>query len=158
MKLRLRKTQRKHRVKRKTQRQKGGNNLIVKYDDTLVQGQEFEKSKTVSEPSIEFTKTGKLYTLVMWDPDVPPQAQPGFVHWLVTNIQSPLDIQKNQVLEYKSPEPPFGTHRYYFGLFEQQRQISPKQPDRIGFDIYKFVKENNLKEIFKVYMTVSANA
>lgn len=157
MKLRLRKTQRKRRVKRKTsKRQKGGNSLIVKYDDILVQGQELEKTKTVSTPSIKFPTTGKLYTLVMWDPDVPPISQPGFVHWIVTNLQSQNNIHNNQLLEYKGPNPPSGTHRYYFGLFEQQGHILVQQPERPNFDINIFVKENNLKKISEAFMKVSA--
>lgn len=155
MKLRLRKTLRRSRVKRKTRRQKGGNNLIVKYNGVLVKGQQLKKSETVSAPSVKFSKTGKLYTLIMWDPDVPSQSQPAFLHWLVINIQSPNDIQNNQVLEYKGPEPPSGTHRYYFGLYEQQRQIAPNQPERSNFNIKQFINENNLINPSEVFMKVA---
>ena len=155
-----RKTQRLKRakkVKRKTHKKyMGGNQLIVKYENIPIQGQRLEKDKTVSAPSVEFTKTGKLYSLVMWDPDVPPQIQPGFVHWLVTNLQSQNDIKNNQVLEYKGPAPPSGIHRYYFGLFEQHGHILPKQPERQEFSINQFVKENNLKMISSVFMRVAA--
>lgn len=133
----------------------GGNQLIVKYQNIPIQGQKLNKKDTVSAPSVEFSKTGKLYTLIMWDPDVPSQSQPAFLHWLVTNIQSPNDIQNNQVLEYKGPEPPSGIHRYYFGLFEQQRQIAPKQPERPNFDIKQFINENNLIKPSEVFMKVA---
>jgi phosphatidylethanolamine-binding protein (PEBP) family uncharacterized protein len=134
----------------------GGNQLIIKYDTIPIQGQKLEKNKTVSAPSVEFSKTGKMYTLVMWDPDVPPQIQPGFVHWLVTNLQSQNDILNNQVLEYKGPNPPSGTHRYFFGLFQQPGTISPQQPNRTQFSIDEFVKENNLELEYQVFMKVAA--
>ncbi len=155
--MKLRKTQKRKRNKRKTSRRyMGGNQLIVKYDNIPIQGQRLEKDRTVSAPNIEFQNTGKLYTLVMWDPDVPPQIQPGFVHWLVTNLQNQNDIQNNQVLEYKGPAPPSGIHRYYFGLFEQQGHINPQQPDRQKFSIDQFVRENNLKKVSDVFMKVAA--
>lgn len=157
MKPRTKKTKNRKKINRKTARRYvGGNQLIVKYDMVTVQGQKLEKSKTVSVPSVEFSKTGKMYTLVMWDPDVPPQIQPGFVHWLVTNLQSQNDILNNQVLEYKGPAPPSGVHRYFFGLFEQQGHISPQQPERANFCIDRFVKENNLQKVNEVFMKVAA--
>lgn len=134
----------------------GGNQIVVKYDNVPIQGQNLEKDRTVSAPGVEFTKTGKLYTLVMWDPDVPPQSQPGVAHWIATNLQSPYDIPNNQLLEYKGPNPPSGIHRYYFGLFEQNRHISVKQPERPKFSINHFVEENNLKMISNVFMKVAS--
>lgn len=157
MAFRTRKTLRRKRLKRKTiKKYMGGNQLIIKYDTVPIQGQKLEKNKTVSAPSVEFSKTGKLYTLVMWDPDVPPQIQPGFVHWLVTNLQSQNDILNNQVLEYKGPNPPSGTHRYFFGLFQQTGTISPQQPNRTQFSIDEFTKENNLELVYQVFMKVAA--
>jgi phosphatidylethanolamine-binding protein (PEBP) family uncharacterized protein len=155
--MKFRKTQKRKRNKRKTfRRYMGGNQLIVKYDNIPIQGQRLEKDRTVSAPNIEFQNTGKLYSLIMWDPDVPPQIQPGFVHWIVTNLQSQNDIQNNQVLEYKGPNPPSGIHRYYFGLFEQQGHIKPKQPERPNFNIDSFIKENDLKKVSEVFMKVRA--
>jgi phosphatidylethanolamine-binding protein (PEBP) family uncharacterized protein len=157
MKFRLRKTQKRKRIKRKTfRRHMGGNQLVVKYDNIPIQGQRLEKDRTTSAPTIEFQNTGKLYTLVMWDPDVPPQAQPGFVHWLVTNLQSQNDIPDKQVLEYKGPAPPSGVHRYFFGLFEQQGTISPQQPERPHFSINSFIRQNNLTKVYEVFMKVAA--
>lgn len=154
---RTRKTHRKKKLKRKTvKKYMGGNQLVIKYDTIPIQGQKLEKSKTASAPSVEFSKTGKMYTLVMWDPDVPLQIQPGFLHWLVTNIQSPNDIQQNQALEYKGPSPPSGVHRYFFGLFQQTGTISPQQPNRTQFSKDKFVKDNNLELVHQVFMKVAA--
>lgn len=149
-----RKTTKHKKNKRKTRKQKGGNGLDVFYNTIKVAGQELSKDITQVRPTVKFPTTGKLYTLVMWDPDVPPQIQPGFVHWLVTNLQSQNDIYKNQVLEYKGPAPPSGIHRYYFGLFEQQGHIFVKQPERPNFSIDMFVKENDLRKTYDVFMKV----
>jgi phosphatidylethanolamine-binding protein (PEBP) family uncharacterized protein len=141
--------------RRKTRKQKGGNGLDVFYNNIKVAGQELPKDITQVRPTVKFPTTGKLYTLVMWDPDVPPQIQPGFIHWLITNILSPNDIYKNEVLEYKGPAPPSGIHRYYFGLFEQDGHINLKQPERQNFSINEFIKNNNLRKVTDIFMKVS---
>jgi phosphatidylethanolamine-binding protein (PEBP) family uncharacterized protein len=160
MKFKIRKTfRRKHRNRRKTRRLRGGNRLEVFYDNQQLVGQELPKPLTQMKPSVKFPTTGKLYTLVMWDPDVPEQSQPSFVHWIATNLEGPNDIMDNQLLEYVGPNPPKGkAHRYFFSLFEQQGHIRPQQPERPNFSIDEFVNENNLKEVSRVYMLVSANA
>ncbi len=149
-------------TKHRRRTRKGGHNLnlIVRYGSTHIAGQELSKQETQSQPSVQFTPiAGKIYTLVMWDPDVPHQIQPGFVHWIVTNIQSPTNIPLNILLEYKGPSPPSGTHRYFFGLFEQlSGQIMPNAPPNTKFSIDRFIKDNNLREVAKVFMKVSANA
>jgi phosphatidylethanolamine-binding protein (PEBP) family uncharacterized protein len=158
MKLKIKKTfRRKHRnTKHRTRRNQKGSahTLQVFYGDTQVSGQELPKNRTQTPPSIRFPTTGKLYTLVMWDPDVPPQAQPGFVHWIATNLQSHTDIKNNQVLPYKGPAPPSGIHRYFFGLFEQPGHISLKQPERQNFSIDNLIGDNHLIRILEVYMKV----
>lgn len=146
----------KYKKRRKTRKQKGGNGLDVFYNTIKVAGQELPKDTTQMKPTVKFPTTGKLYTLVMWDPDVPPQIQPGFIHWLITNLQSPNDIYKNQVLEYKGPAPPSGIHRYYFGLFEQQGHISIQQPERQNFSIDILIRENDLRKVSEVFMKVSS--
>jgi phosphatidylethanolamine-binding protein (PEBP) family uncharacterized protein len=164
MKLKIKKSlRRKQRnTKRNTKRRqiKGGSiNFSVTYASQLVTGQEFTKNNTQLRPQVKFSAApNKLYTLVMWDPDVPPQAQPGYAHWIVINLQSQNDINTNQLLDYTGPAPPpnTGVHRYYFGIFEQQGHITPQQPSRQQFDIINFVKENKLVEASKVFMTISA--
>ena len=162
MKLRISKSRRRTRrnTKKRTQRRiRGGiSQLEVFYGTTQVARQELSKQLTQSEPAVKFpnTNTTKLYTLVMWDPDVPPQGQSGFVHWIAINLKSPNDISNNQLLDYKGPSPPSGTHRYYFGIFEQIGTISPKQSERAKFSIEQFVKENNLRKVAEVFMKVSA--
>ena len=155
MKPRSRRT-RKRSIKRKTiRRYGGGNGLIVKYNNNILSGQSFKRSETVSQPSIEFTRTGKKYSLIMWDPDA---SNPSFLHWLVINLENQNQIREKEILNYFGPKPPSGTHHYYFGLFEQQNTIQIHPPERPGFNINEFTKENSLKEIAKVYMTVTANA
>jgi len=158
MKLKIRKTfRRKHKNNRRTRRrQKRGNSLEVSYDNIQLSGQELSRSLTQSEPSIKFPTTDKLYTLGMWDPDVSPQIQPGVVHLLVTNLKSQNNIESNEVLSYKGLAPPSGIHRYFFGLFEQQGHISVKQPERTNFNIYEFIRDNNLKKVSDTFMRVRA--
>lgn len=146
-------------IKRKTNRHHRGSsqeNFIVEFDGIRVAGQEFTKAKTVSQPSIKFPTSDNLYTLIMWDPDVPPQSQPGWAHWIAINLQSPNDIFKNQLLPYMGPSPPSETHRYFFGLFIQHNTINPQQPSRANFNINKFIIENNLEKKESVFMKVSA--
>jgi|688.fasta_scaffold1170546_1 phosphatidylethanolamine-binding protein (PEBP) family uncharacterized protein len=158
MKLRSRRTRKrslKRRHTRPIRRSRGGNSLVVKYDNVNVIGQQFKKYETVSQPSIEFPVTNKKYSLVMWDPDSP---NPSFLHWLVINLENQNQIREKEILNYFGPNPPSGTHHYYFGLFEQQNTIQIHPPDRTNFNINEFLAENNLKEVSRVYMTVSANA
>jgi phosphatidylethanolamine-binding protein (PEBP) family uncharacterized protein len=159
MKLKIRKTHKRKRRNTRCKSQKrlkgAARQLEVFYDNEQLSGQELPRSLTQSTPTIKFPTTGELYTIVMWDPDVPPQIQPGFVHWIVTNLQSQNDIHNNQVLEYKGPAPPSGIHRYFFGLFEQQGHINPQQPERPNFIIDEFVKDNNLRKVSEVFMKVA---
>jgi phosphatidylethanolamine-binding protein (PEBP) family uncharacterized protein len=154
-------THRKKNKRRCHRTRRGGQtpNLIVRYDSTHLAGQELTKQETQIQPSVDFSSVpGRLYTLIMWDPDVPQQIQPGFVHWIITNIQSPKDIASNTLLPYKGPSPPSGTHRYYFGLFEQTSgPLSILVPPNTKFSITQFTKDNNLKEVARVFMRVSAN-
>lgn len=158
MRTRRQKRQKKNR-KRLYRTRRGGQvtNLNVRYGQTQLMGQELSKQETQIQPSVDFSSVpGRLYTLIMWDPDVPQQIQPGFVHWIVTNIQSPKNIASHVLLSYKGPSPPFGTHRYYFGLFEQTSgQLSAIPPPNTKFSIEKFTKDNNLKEVARTYMRVS---
>lgn len=70
--------------------------------------------------------------LIMDDPDAPlGSADPGWVHWVVYNIDPSIStIEENSIPKgsgqgmtdfdkkmYGGPCPPSGTHRYYFRLF-----------------------------------------
>jgi phosphatidylethanolamine-binding protein (PEBP) family uncharacterized protein len=160
MKLKIKQTIRhKNRRNNKSRKKiiKGGNNLVVKYKNKILLGQKLTKSETSFPPSINFSsQLNKLYCLIMWDPDVPTQIQPGFLHWLVTNLESQNDIINNQLITYKGPSPPSGTHRYFFGLFEQTGHILSQPIKRQNFSIEEFINKNKLRKIVEVFMIVSA--
>jgi phosphatidylethanolamine-binding protein (PEBP) family uncharacterized protein len=158
MKLKIRKTSKRNRIRHKyktPKRRKGGvSEFAVDYDGVRVAGQDYTKQATYSAPNVQFPSTGKLYTLIMWDPDVPPAKQPGWAHWIAINLKSPIDIHNNQLLDYSGPSPPSGMHRYFFGLFEQVARISPQQPQRQEFSVEKIIKDNNLTKVAQVFMRV----
>lgn len=54
----------------------------------------------------------------MSDPDAQAKS---WLHWLITNIPGESnDIMEGQiVVPYTGPNPPSGTHRYIFSLFQQ---------------------------------------
>jgi phosphatidylethanolamine-binding protein (PEBP) family uncharacterized protein len=148
---------------RKTIR-KGGNNLIfsVTYPSKKLNSNmiyNLSKNNTKSIPIINFLPTpGKLYTILMWDPDAP--AKPSWIHWIVTNIETPGQIPQNTKLSYQGPNPPSGVHRYFFGLFEQQSgKINPMISGvRGNFNYTEFIQENNLKPTSQIIMRVSSNS
>ncbi len=149
----------KRKIKPRKTRKKGGqiNNsgLEVRYSSGIVQGQIFTKEETSEAPHVFFTpKESKLYTIIMWDPDAP--AKPSWVHWIVTNLLSSEQIHQNTVLSYQGPNPPSGTHRYYFGLFEQtQGKIHPMISGvRGGFDYQEFIRDNKLNKVSEVNFKV----
>jgi phosphatidylethanolamine-binding protein (PEBP) family uncharacterized protein len=115
------------------------------------------KEETQHAPTVSFVPTsGKQYTLVMCDPDVPSQFQPGRAHWIVTNLTQPEQISHQTILPYHGPNPPSGTHQYFFGLFEQVSNVTIKISKREHFNVTTFVQQNKLKEAAKVNMSVSA--
>src|SRR5207245_9842887 len=79
----------------------------------------------------------KSLTLIVDDPDAPVGL---FTHWLVWNIDSKTtEIAENSVpngavqgtndypnLGYGGPQPPSGTHRYYFKIFALDRTLDLK--------------------------------
>jgi phosphatidylethanolamine-binding protein (PEBP) family uncharacterized protein len=139
---------------------KGGqNSLVVRYGEVMVRGQKLTKESTQQAPVVQFTPVqGTYYTLIMWDPDVPGAIQPGFLHWLATNLTTPRDIALHSAVPYYGPHPPSGTHRYFFGLFEQLHPILPTNLPRQHYDIDQFVQKNLLREVARVYMKVSATS
>ncbi len=145
--------------KNRNTKRKGGNaSLVVQYGNQTLSGQQLPRSRTIDTPSVSFSPmSGKHYTLIMWDPDVPATIQPGYLHWLVTNLESSSDISTHESIPYQGPNPPSGTHRYLFGLFEQRSDIRVTTIPRHKFDIQQFVSQYSLREISSVSMKVSAN-
>uniref|UniRef100_A0A183C0A3 Phosphatidylethanolamine-binding protein n=1 Tax=Globodera pallida TaxID=36090 RepID=A0A183C0A3_GLOPA len=74
-------------------------------------------------------EAGKLYSLIMTDPDAPSRKEPKFRewhHWLVVNIPG-TELDKGDVLsEYVGAGPPQGTglHRYVFLIYQQKSKIN----------------------------------
>jgi phosphatidylethanolamine-binding protein (PEBP) family uncharacterized protein len=125
----------------------------------MVRGQKLTKEGTQQAPVVHFTPVhGTYYTLVMWDPDVPDAIQPGFLHWLATNLTTPRDIALHSVVPYYGPHPPSGTHRYFFGLFKQPGKISRGDTyPRERFSIQNVMNKHQLSIVEKVFMRVPSS-
>ncbi len=102
--------------------------------------------------TLEGSQPGRLYTLVMSDPDAPSPEHPThreWLHWIVTDIPGGAkDIAEGtQVAAYMPPTPPKGTHRYVFTAMEQpggdSRAVRPPM-QRGGFRTRAFVKEGGM--------------
>lgn len=122
--------------------------LTVLYGQTNANGKTLTKKNTVSKPTIEFVgDTGKLYTLVMSDPDAPAKS---WLHWLITNIPGESkDLTQGQtIMEYTGPNPPSGIHHYIFTLYEQPAgSIMVAQPaERGNFPVQQFEQQYSLKK------------
>ncbi|KAL4224458.1 hypothetical protein ACF0H5_017910 [Mactra antiquata] len=106
--------------------------------------------------------TGKTYTLIGFDPDVPKSAvgtpSRPLLHEMVTNIVNG-DIRTGHMgLEYSGPNPPDTVHTYYFFLYEQESPLNATElmmnysgntcygslVGRCLFDINQAVTKNNL--------------
>ncbi|ERE82355.1 phosphatidylethanolamine-binding protein 1 [Cricetulus griseus] len=76
---------------------------------------------------------GKLYTLVLTDPDAPSRKEPKFREWhhfLVVNMKG-NDISSVKVLsDYVGSGPPSGTglHRYVWLVYEQDKPLNCDKP------------------------------
>ena len=97
---------------------------------------------------------GKEYVLIMWDPDAP---QSSWVHWIVLYKKNKNKLEKTDILEYQGPNPPSGTHHYFFSLYLKPNQLSLQAiPQERGyFNINQFESINQLQKINEVYMLVS---
>uniref|UniRef100_A0A3P9JTG1 Phosphatidylethanolamine binding protein 4 n=1 Tax=Oryzias latipes TaxID=8090 RepID=A0A3P9JTG1_ORYLA len=132
--------------------------LIVSKDHKLRE----KISRTWKAPYIYFprAKKGKVYVLVMVDPDAPSRTKPTSTHWrhwLVANIEG-RELKKGKIkgkilTEYQPPTPPqkSGFHRYQFMLFEQLPQTPVSLPDeekssRGKWDFPAFITRFNLGE------------
>jgi phosphatidylethanolamine-binding protein (PEBP) family uncharacterized protein len=129
-------------------RKKRGGDYSVKYAGREAANNLRRRANTLRAPNVRMNEVqpDKLYTIIIWDPDAPHS--PSFLHWLVTNIPGD-DIARGTVLQsYYPPSPPAGSgeHRYYIGLYEQSRQISPGKVNQNGFQIDSFVSRFGLIE------------
>ena len=136
---------------------KGG--VTLSFNGTVLQyGESTTKELTSLTPKVDFAKEpGKLYTVIMVDPDAPSPDHPTmkyYLHWLVTNVTttSPGDT----VVPYTGPSPPLGTHRYFSCVFMQPKRLSLPTYDRPKFPLMEFVPEYGLRLETCTKYTVSA--
>ena len=79
---------------------------------------------------------GRLYTLIMVDPDAPSRAEPmyrEFVHWAVVNMPG-CDVTAGEtVAPYFGAAPPCnsGPHRYFIFLYEQPQPLSATEVNNL---------------------------
>ena len=129
----------------------------VRYETFKVGGQTVQKEKTAYEPQIFFEgEPWKQYLLLMVDPDAPAGV---WLHWLVSNIPGNIpEISQGDFIQgYAPPNPPSGTHRYFFILYEQPSSLMIPKPNQRGhFDVAAFERDYKLRKVAGVMVRVSA--
>jgi len=115
----------------------------------LKQGEEYTPTMCEEPPAVRFAgEAGKLYTLILSDPDAPLVAEPKFAewqHWIVCNIpgEGAADgsalAAADVATEYfgSAPGQGSGVHRYCFALYEQAEPMADlvRIPRRSGFAV-----------------------
>ena len=129
----------------------------VLYKTFKVRSQTVDKEKTAYEPQVFFEgEPWKQYVLLMVDPDAPAGV---WLHWLVSNIpgNTPEIHEGDFVQGYAPPNPPSGTHRYFFILYEQPSSLMIPKPNQRGhFDVAVFEKEYGLRKVAEAMVRVPA--
>lgn len=136
------------------------NNFNISFDGKIITyGDKMTKEETMSAPMLNYPKSsGKLYTVMMVDPDAPSPKNPiyrHFLHWLVVN-QS--DKSNGKVInKYTGPNPPEGEHRYFVCILQQKNKIQGlTEFNRKNFDVTEFTKNNDLDLISCTKFSVKA--
>jgi hypothetical protein len=85
------------------------------------------------------------YVQIMRPPPPPPPPPPlsryrpkhrCWLHWLIINIPSVDVARGEEAVEYQTPEPPHGRHRYLYLLCRQAGKVTLKPPKkRAGFQV-----------------------
>ena len=138
------------------------NGIDVIYNGRLLTYEEqTTKLNTRPKPIVNFKKrNGKLYTIMMVDPDSrSPETQEFkyFLHWLAVNI-STESANGNAINKYSGPNPPIGLHRYYICVLEQKNEIiNMNEFPRPKFNVGKFINSNNLRLISCMKFFVEAD-
>ncbi|KAL6131990.1 PREDICTED: CEN-like protein 1 [Fragaria vesca subsp. vesca] len=115
-------------------------------------GHEIMPSVIAAKPRVDIggEDMRAAYTLIMTDPDYPSPSDPCLrehLHWMVTDIPGTTDVSfGREVVEYETPKPVVGIHRYVFLLFQQTRgrQTVRVPASRDNFNTRKFSQENSL--------------
>ncbi len=142
---------------RRTRKQRGAGNtntIHVSYANKNIRNNRQSYANTCQEPRlILHMQPDKLYTITMFDPDAP---EPGFLHWLFVNLEADLPKPYKPIFAYYPPEPPSGTHRYEFTLYEQPTRLVEGLPGAAGpFNLDAFVSAKGLKIVSRKIMHVS---
>lgn len=131
--------------------------FTVQYGQSNANGKTLSKRNTANQPEILFSgEPTVLYTLLMSDPDAPAKS---WLHWLLTNIPGEgNDVGQGQtVMNYSGPNPPSGTHRYIFTLYQQPAgsiMVSPPG-ERGGFPVSEFERQYGLQKVVSRTVKVS---
>lgn len=131
--------------------------FTVQYGQANANGKTLSKRNTANQPEILFSgEPTVLYTLLMSDPDAPAKS---WLHWLLTNIPGEgNDVGQGQtVMSYSGPNPPSGTHRYIFTLYQQPAgsiMVSPPG-ERGGFPVAEFERQYGLQKVVSRTVKVS---
>ena len=131
--------------------------LKIRYGNTIVNCKEIRHSLTQIPPSVFFKKhTTKLYTIVLWSQGNTPDSC-GFVHWVISNVQDPVQIMKKEHIVLPYLPPSTSDQPYFFGLFEQNEflLIDSMNVPRKPFSSFQFQKDYNILQKYKVYMFVT---
>ena len=105
------------------------------------------------------------YLLVMYDPDAPNgmnnAGNHNYIHWIFTHRLGTSDGERKDILEYRPPSPPRGTHRYIFKLYNAL-EVSNEEIENLknGGNNIKLPRTRNLLEnemFFKVNSRISFN-
>ncbi|XP_052208959.1 protein CENTRORADIALIS [Diospyros lotus] len=119
-------------------------------------GHELFPSSVTLKPRVEVHggDMRSFFTLIMTDPDVPNPSDPYLrehLHWMVTDIPGTTDSSfGTEVVNYETPRPNIGIHRFVFVLFKQNRRLqaavnsSVLEASRDGFSTRKFAQDNEL--------------
>ncbi|KAH9672103.1 ZCN15 [Citrus sinensis] len=114
-------------------------------------GRELKPSEVLNQPRVEIggDDLRTFYTLVMVDPDAPSPSDPSlreYLHWLVTDIPATTGASFGQdIVNYESPRPTMGIHRFVFVLFRQLGRQTVYAPGwRQNFSTRDFAELYNL--------------
>ncbi|XP_055934686.1 protein D2-like [Argiope bruennichi] len=133
--------------------------MKIEYDGVPVTcGNLLSRKVTHDPPTVVEYKAdkSKLYTLIMFDPDVTTPQNPDvadFRHWLVENIPGDDVKSGDMISPYfpTNPAPYSDAHRYTFVVYEQPegKKLNdnfPNKPNkRTHFDLNKFIEDRNLQ-------------
>lgn len=131
--------------------------LMILYKDKIVSGQYLTPLQTRDVPIIKYNaEPGKLYTIIMHDPDA---VGGDYIHFLDINIPNNNITNGQILLYYKGPSPPpkSGIHRYIFLLFEQLDRINYQKMSERNMPISKIKTMFNFGEPLASAMFTSKN-